>query len=462
MVLRPDRLRHLPSVDRVLRSDTATALLSRYPRWAVVSSVRTALAERRRAATSPAAPVADDLEDRIKALLRPSLRPLINATGVVLHTNLGRAPLSARALAAIAGIAPGYSTLEYDPDEGRRASRHQHAERLLRDLTFAEAAAVVNNNAAAVLLSLAALAAGREVIVSRGELVEIGGSFRIPDVMQASGARLREVGTTNRTTAADYARAIGPDTALLLKVHRSNFALLGFVAEPSTEELAAVARAHHLPLVHDLGSGALVDTATLGLPSEPMVPRALAAGADLCLFSGDKLLGGPQAGCIVGRRDLVQAVQSHPLMRAVRPDKLTLAGLAGTLESYRDGRAWEEIPVLALLATPLRALAERAAALVQIIERTVPSLRAEVREDRAPVGGGALPLAELPTRVVALAAPGLEAGVLAQRLRAGTPPVVARVRDGAVLLDMRTVAAEQIEALATACREAAGPDRSRP
>jgi L-seryl-tRNA(Ser) seleniumtransferase len=377
---------------------------------------------------------------------------VLNATGILVHTNLGRAPLAEAALERVVEVARGYSNLEYSLGEGRRGSRQDHVAALLRRLTGAEAALVVNNNAAAVLLALAALAEGREVVVSRGELIEIGDGFRIPDVLARSGARLREVGTTNRTRAADYERVVGPDTAALLRVHQSNFRVVGFTEQPSVAELAAVARRHGLPLVDDLGSGVLV-----ALEAEPSARDSLAAGADLVCFSGDKLLGGPQAGVVVGRAELVERLRRHPLQRAVRADKLTLAALEGTLALYAEPeRAAREVPVLRMLAQGVESVGERAARLAEAVG-------GEVEETVGRVGGGALPLAEVPSYACAVEE------TLAEPLRVGEPPVVGIVRDGRLLLDCRTLtdaeAAEVAAAVGAARRalaEAAGLGKALP
>jgi L-seryl-tRNA(Ser) seleniumtransferase len=370
------------------------------------------------------------LHETLAATRRPSLRRVLNATGVVVHTNLGRAPLAAEALARVQETARGYSNLEYDLTAGGRGSRQDHVAAILRHLTGAEAVLVVNNNAAAVMLALAALAEGREVVVSRGELIEIGDGFRIPDVLARSGARLVEVGTTNRTRASDYERAVGQDTALLLRVHQSNFRVVGFTEQPRVEELAAVARRHGLPLVDDLGSGVLAE-----LADEPSARDALQRGADLVTFSGDKLLGGPQAGIVVGRAELVERLRRHPLQRALRADKLSLAALEGTLLLYLDAPA--RIPVVRMLreqAEDVRTRAERLSALVGgTVEETVGR-----------VGGGALPLAELPSFACAVEEE------LAVALRFADPPVVGIVRDGRLLLDCRTLADDEIEEVATA------------
>jgi len=416
-------LRDLPSVDELARAvdDPLAVDAAR----AVIDRAR----EEIRAGVDPG-DLAARLAYELDATRRPSMHRVLNATGIVVHTNLGRAPLAPEALAHVQQAARGYSNLELDLESGARGSRQSHVTTLVRRLTGAESALVVNNNAAAVLLALAALAEDREVVVSRGELLEIGDGFRIPDVLVRSGARLVEVGTTNRTRAADYERAIGPETALVLRVHQSNFRVVGFTELPRLEELADLAHAHGLPLVDDLGSGVLAD-----VPGEPRVQDSLRAGADLVCFSGDKLLGGPQAGIVVGRTELVERLRRHPLQRAVRVDKLSLAALEGTLRLHLD--APDRIPVLRMLredASTVRARAERLAELAGgTVEETV-----------ARVGGGALPLAELPsfacTVEESLAAP----------LRVGEPPVVGIVRDGRLLLDCRTLADDEVDEVVAA------------
>ncbi|MCE9577965.1 MAG: L-seryl-tRNA(Sec) selenium transferase [Deltaproteobacteria bacterium] len=454
---RTERLRALPSV-RVL----VEAVGDRAPRWAAVEAARRLIAARRQAIVGGADEVGGDAIEgstviaAAQALAQVSLRPVINATGVVLHTNLGRAPLAPAAIDAVVEVARGYANLEYDVDRGARGSRHAHLAGLLRAITGAEDAVVVNNNAAATMLGLAALAAGREVIVSRGELVEIGGSFRLPDVLRMSGCRLVEVGTTNKTRLADYEAAIGPDTALLLKVHRSNFAIVGFTAEVSASELATLGRARGVASMIDLGSGALVDRAAqraLGLPEEPPVAEAVASGVDLVCFSGDKLLGGPQAGILAGDAAAIARARSHPLMRALRPDKLTIAALAATLALYRADRAGE-IPVLAMLALGDGALADRAGRLKVAIGE-VAGIAVEVVACTGMVGGGTLPLAELPSWAVALrradeAGPGADA--IDAALRSGAVPVIARIDDARVLLDVRTIADSDLGTVAAAVR----------
>jgi L-seryl-tRNA(Ser) seleniumtransferase len=421
------RLRDLPSVDELVRqSDDPLA----------VEAARMVLARAREQIQAGEDP--GDLRTQVLAELgaarAPQLRRVINATGVIIHTNLGRAPLAEAALDRIREIARGYSNLEYDLGAGARGSRQDHVAGILRRLTGAEAALVVNNNAAAVMLALAALAEGREVLVSRGELIEIGDGFRIPDVLERSGARLREVGTTNRTRAADYEASIGPDTAVLLRVHQSNFRVVGFTEQPRLEELAQVAQSHKLPLVDDLGSGVLLDIA-----DEPTARASLAAGADLVSFSGDKLLGGPQAGIVVGRADLVEKLRRHPLQRALRADKLTLAALEGTLTLALDSP--DEIPVLRMLREPAQTVRARA-------ERLAAQVGGEVEQTVARAGGGALPLTELPSFACAVEEE------LAAKLRAGDPPVIAVVRDGRTLLDCRTLTDTEADEAAVAVAQA--------
>ncbi|MDQ2982374.1 MAG: L-seryl-tRNA(Sec) selenium transferase [Actinomycetota bacterium] len=424
-------LRDLPSVDELIHDER----LAREPRGLAVEVARAALERAREQIREGRDPgdLAEQAAERLAEARHARLRRTINATGVIVHTNLGRAPLAAAALDRVRDVAAGYSNLEYDLESGSRGSRQDHVAPILGRLTGAAAALVVNNNAAAVLLALAALAEGREVLVSRGELIEIGDGFRIPDVLARSGARLREVGTTNRTRAEDYARAIGPETAVLLRVHQSNFRVVGFTEQPRVAELAQVAREHGLPLVDDLGSGALVP-----LEDEPSARDSLAAGADLVCFSGDKLLGGPQAGIVVGRADLVERLRRHPLQRAVRADKLTLAALEGTLSLYLDpDRALREVPVLRMLREPAARVRERA-------ERLAEQVGGEVEETVARVGGGALPLAELPSFACAVEEE------LAEPLRHGDPPIVSVVRDGRCLLDCRTLTDAEADELAEA------------
>jgi L-seryl-tRNA(Ser) seleniumtransferase len=424
------KLRDLPSVDELLRDERLVA----EPRELVLAAARTALERAREEIKAGADPgsIVDAVLAEIGRARQPSLRRVLNATGVLIHTNLGRAPLAEAALARVAEVGAGYSNLEYDLERGERGSRQDHLGTLLQRLTGAEAALVVNNNAAAVLLALAALAEGREVIVSRGELIEIGDGFRIPDVLARSGARLIEVGTTNRTHAADYERAIGPETAVLLRVHQSNFRVVGFTERPELSDLAMIAQRSGVPLVDDLGSGAL---GRVG--DEPTPTESLRAGADLVCFSGDKLLGGPQAGVAVGRADLVERLRRHPLQRALRADKLTLAALEGTLALALDPFTRDEVPVLRMLHEPVEAVRARA-------ERLAELVGGEVEETVARVGGGALPLAELPSFACAVEES------LAESLRRGDPPVVALVRDGRTLLDCRTLTDLEADEVAAA------------
>ena len=427
------------------------------PRDRFVRAVRDVLADARSAGDlldENAAASAARL--RLRDRDRRSLRRVINATGVVLQTNLGRAPLAPSALAAVADAA-GAVSVEYDLAGGRRGERHGHASRLLTELTGAEDGVVANNNAAVVLLALAALASRKEVIVARGELVEIGGGFRIPDVLRRSGAKLVEVGTTNRTYVRDYAAAIGERTGAILRVHASNFKVTGFVARPEDRSLGALAHERGIAFIHDLGSGTLLDTSRHGLAREVTVPEAVAAGADVVTFSGDKLLGGPQAGVAVGRAGAIAALRAHPLIRAVRPDKLTLAALVATLELYRDGRAETELPVWRMIAATPSALARRARALAARLGAN--GVACEVIETRSTVGGGSLPEETQPSRAIALDVRLGRANDLAARLRAGDPPVVARVVDDRAALDLRSVAPEDDDMLARAVTAALAKEK---
>jgi L-seryl-tRNA(Ser) seleniumtransferase len=452
----PVALRALPSVDALLGRLAGEPALAAIPRRRVVEIVRLVLVgERRRVLDGGDAPVADAaaLGRRVveQLTLRGvfSLGPVVNATGVVLHTNLGRALLSPLAQERLLRVAAAYSNLEMDLARKERGSRYTHVEGLLRRLTGAPASLVVNNNAAAVLLALESLARGREVIVSRGELIEIGGEFRIPDIMRRSGAVLREVGTTNRTHLKDYAGAIGPETALILKVHTSNYRVVGFTADVSSRELAELGRARGVPVMEDLGSGCLVDLTRYGFPHEPTVQEAVASGVDVVSFSGDKLLGGPQAGIVVGRADLVERLARNPLNRALRIDKFTIAALEGTLYAYEAGTALTSIPALRMLTEPLPSICRRARRLLGRLPAAArQTLGAEVVETRSQVGGGALPTVELPTAALALGAAGRGARELDEALRAGQPAVLGRLADDRLLLDCRTVLAADLPALA--------------
>ena len=435
-----DVRRALPSVDAVLRE---AGSLSERERERLAVAIREVLAERRAGGDAlDAAAAARLARERLAQRDRPTLRRVINATGVVLHTNLGRAPLSERAQRAMADAA-GAVSVEYDLGAGRRGERHGHAARILAEVTGAEDGVVANNNAAAILLALAAIAARREVIVARGELVEIGGGFRIPDVLARSGAKLVEVGTTNRTYLRDYAAAIGERTAAILRVHASNFRVIGFTASASSRELAALARERGVAFIHDLGSGTLLDTARHGLGAEETVREAVASGADVITFSGDKLLGGPQAGLAVGRAAHIAKLRSHPLMRAVRPDKVTLAALVATLEAYRDGTAERELPVWRMIAATEGDLTRRADALARTLEAA--GVRAATVATRSTVGGGSLPEETQPSRAVALEG---HATRLAERLRRADPPVIGHVALERFVLDLRTVLPEDDDLLA--------------
>ncbi len=443
-------LRQLPSVDRLLQSPDIVRLVEVHGRGVVTEALRASLDEARTAIRAGAPPPDSEAllaaaARHIHAITAPSLVTAINATGVIIHTNLGRAPLSADARRAMLDVALGYSNLEYDLVAGARGSRYVHAARLLAELTDAEAALVVNNNAAAVTLALAALCAGQEVLISRSELVEIGGGFRIPDVLRQSGARLVEVGTTNRTYVRDYAAALTEHTAAILCVHSSNFKIVGFTHHPTRAELAELAHAHGRLLIDDVGSGALLDTTAYGLAPEPTPQASLAAGADLVTFSGDKLLGGPQAGVIVGRQTLIDRLRAFPLTRALRVDKLTLAALHATLLHYRRGDV-TRIPIWAMIAATPDDLGARAQAWADAL--TARGLNAAVVAAQSTVGGGSLPGESLPTRTLALAVPSPDD--MAARLRRGTPPVVARIEADRLLFDPRTVLPEQDDALLAA------------
>jgi L-seryl-tRNA(Ser) seleniumtransferase len=446
--------RIIPSIEQLRQRPRVARLEQRHGVTATTAALREAAARLRSAiaATEPVADLPRDsqtaatqietaAEQQLATQFRGSLRPVINATGVIVHTNLGRAPLPDAALQRLIEIARGYSNLEYDLPEGRRGSRTGHAAALLTTLTGAEAAVVVNNNAAAALLILAGLAAGREVVVSRGELVEIGGGFRVPDVMTQSGAVLREVGTTNRTRVADYRAALGPRTALVMRVHPSNFRIEGFTERPLLAELVNAAHQAQVPLVEDLGSGCLLQS----LSWEPSVQSSISTGADLVCFSGDKLLGGPQAGIIVGRRDLVTRLEKHPLMRAVRVDKLTLAALEGTLIEYVAGRANDNVPVIRMLSATAEAIESRATTIADRLHAA--GWKVALVSGASAIGGGSAPGIELPTVLIAAELPGASADLVEQRMRELDPPVIARIEADRVVLDLRTVFPEQDEML---------------
>ncbi len=445
-------LRKLPSVDKLLKEAGIQAMLREHSHKLTVTAIQEVLADTRQAILSgDMCPSKVNLSARVATrlsnLLRPSLYPVINATGVILHTNLGRAPLSLAAQEAMQETS-AYSNLEYDLPAGKRGSRHVHAEELLCRLTEAEAGLVVNNDAGAVLLILTALAKGREVIISRGQLVEIGGGFRIPEVMAQSGARLVEVGTTNRTYLWDYEAALTPDTAMLLHVHTSNFRLIGFSHQTPLADLVTLAQQHDLLAVEDLGSGALLDTAQFGLSHEPAVPESLATGVDLVCFSGDKLLGGPQAGIILGKKALIDVLKRHPLTRALRVSKTVIAGLQATLLHYLKGEALEQVPVWRMLTMDIEQIEPRAAALVEWLRDA--GVQATVIAGFSAVGGGSLPGETLPTGLVAIDVDAPHE--LAQRLRLGSPPVIGRIERDAFVLDLRTVLPSEEAALEQALK----------
>jgi L-seryl-tRNA(Ser) seleniumtransferase len=464
-------LRGLPAVETLLQEPGLLALAEAVPRTLLVEAARAELTQERARLRRSSAPgksptlaaLAAGAASRALAAHQPTLRRVLNATGIVLHTNLGRAPLSDAARAAVDEVARGYSTLEYDLATGRRGERGVGVERWLTRLTGAEAALVVNNGAAAVLLALSALAAKRPVIVSRGELVEIGGSFRIPDILEKSGAQLVEVGTTNRTHLRDFERALDrhPDAAAVLRVHPSNFRIAGFTARPALDELAALAHRRRVLLLEDLGSGALVDLTAFGLEPEPTVRESLTAGCDVVTFSGDKLLGATQAGLILGRKRLVDRVRRDPLARALRVDKLTLAALEATLPAFvQPERAAREIPALAMLHTGNDALEARAHRLKEALLSHLPDAGVKVERGAGEVGGGALPLQRLPGWVVALDLPGVTPDALDVLARGATPPVIGYIRGGRLRLDVRTLRDNDIDEVARALSEARRHGRS--
>jgi L-seryl-tRNA(Ser) seleniumtransferase len=447
--------RDIPSIEQLRQRAAIRPLEERFGHGTVVDALRAETdGIRARMARGDTPPdIADAIEEglirRLNTEHAASLRGVLNATGVIIHTNLGRAPLSRAAVERVAALAQGYTNLEYDLGAGRRGKRDVHAERLICRLTGAEAAVVVNNNAAATLLGLAAVAAGREVAISRGELVEIGGGFRVPDVMAQSGAVLREVGTTNRTRAADYAAAISDRTAAILRVHPSNFRVQGFTERPALGELVQIGRRHNVAVIEDLGSGLLDVPGVLeSLGDEPSVRSSIAAGADLVMFSGDKLLGGPQAGILAGKAAPVALVRTHPLMRALRVDKMTYAALEATLEAYASGKAAQSVPVPHMIVMTADTIDRRAAPLAEALRAA--GVAAEVRDGFSTIGGGSVPGSQLSTRLVTILPPHGSADALELALRRSTPPVIARIEDGRVVLDLRTVAAADDDRLAAA------------
>jgi L-seryl-tRNA(Ser) seleniumtransferase len=466
--LRQQVLRKIPRVDEILSRPQIFDLLKVHPRNVVIEAIRKGLGRLRGEILQKQD--LSQLEDaffsfenlyplfqkEIDLQIRPRLRRVINATGVVIHTNLGRAPLHSSAIKHLMEVSKTYSNLEYDLDRGERGDRYTHVEEILCRLSGAESALVVNNNAGAVLLALNTLAEGKEVIVSRGELVEIGGAFRIPDVMKRSGALLREVGTTNRTHFDDYQKAVSPHTALLLKVHTSNFRVMGFTSEVSLQDLVQLGRERQIPVVDDLGSGCLVDLSQYGLEKEPTVQETIKTGVDAVTISGDKLLGGPQAGIILGKKKLLDLFKTNPLTRALRIDKLTLAALESTLLLYFDEkRAMEEIPTLRMLSLDTKRLKKRGKQLLKRLSgMTNERMMFSLREDVSQVGGGALPLQELPTIVVAVKPLDFSVNSLEENLRKSDPPIISRISKEELILDMRTVFDEEIPLLATGIERA--------
>ena len=457
-----DVLRKLPAVDELLKDARVRAWLGTHPRLLVLEALRTAIDRKREQVLKAAGQDAPDLspaavlasaEAILIQLSEPSLRPLINATGVVVHTNLGRSILSEAAIERILEVNRSYSNLEYDIAAGEGGKRYSHIEGVLSRLTGCEAATAVNNNAAAVLLCLNTLARGKEVVVSRGELVEIGGSFRVPEVMERSGAILREVGSTNKTHLKDYQKAINENTGLLLKVHTSNYKIVGFTKEVSPKELADLGRKHKVPVMWDLGSGSFLDLASYGVGDEPTVKEAMDAGVDILTFSGDKLLGGPQAGMVLGKKQYLDPIRSNPLARALRIDKMTLAALEATLTQYLDmEKASREIPTLWMLTQPISEIQRKADLLAAGLSNLGEGLKVALQEDHSQTGGGALPTGKLPTKVVAVSHRTLSANQLESRLRRGKPAVITRIKEGMVLFDPRTLNDSEIGRIVGAVR----------
>ncbi len=452
-------LRRIPSVDELLGSRTLRHLEGELGHRVVVHAARNVLRGLREGimngTTTTFSPekVEEEIVSTARALAGYSLQPVINATGVILHTNLGRAPIARQALEHLVEIASSYSNLEYDLEEGRRGKRDTHTDSLLAQLVGAERTLAVNNNAAAVFLTLNTLAAGGEIVVSRGELIEIGGSFRIPDICAKSGAVLREVGTTNRTRLADYADAINDNTKALLRVHPSNFRIVGFTERVTVAELAGLAHQHYLPLIEDLGSGCMADLSSFGIQDEPPVGTSLKEGADVVTFSGDKLLGGPQAGLITGKTELVDRIRRNPLFRALRVDKLTIAALEATIRFYLDGKM-DDVPALRMIRLPIRELAARAVSLAEKLAE-LPSISARVEDGESVIGGGSTPARSLPARLIAVHHRKLSAQEIESALRQNKPPIIARVERGRLLLDLRTVFEDQDEEILRAFKKIA-------
>jgi L-seryl-tRNA(Ser) seleniumtransferase len=448
MSIDQNQLRLLPSIDELLQSSGGAGLIAQYSRGMTLRAIRAALAQARldifNGSTCPSSEqLLASAEQTLQQVMQPHLRSVINATGVIINTNLGRSPLSQEALQAVQQVAGGYSNLEYDVEAGKRGSRHTHVTALLRELTGAEAALVTNNNAAAVLLALSTLAMGREVIISRGQLVEIGGGFRVPDVMRQSGCLLVEVGTTNRTRVSDYEAALSERSAVLLTVHPSNFVISGFTESTPVAALAELAHRHNLPVMDDLGSGCLLDSAQYGLAHEPMPQESLAAGADVVCFSGDKLLGGPQAGILVGKAEILERIAKNPLMRAMRIDKMTLAALEATLRHYQRDEAAQHIPIWRMIAARPERIASRAARWAHKLQ--AQGIAARTQRGESTVGGGSLPGETLPTSLLAIDAAGVSLSLdeLARQLRMRNIPIITRILRDTLLLDPRTVLEEQ-------------------
>ena len=438
-------LRQIPSVDQLIKTKPITDCISEFGRPLTLQAIRTVLEEvRLRYSEGDSIPAEEDLLigviDKLASWTAPTLQPVINATGVILHTNLGRAPISSSALQAIQAAASGYSSLEYQLDKGRRGSRTIHAESFLKQLTGAEGVLVVNNNASAVLLILSVMAARRKVVIARSQLVEIGGGFRIPDVMKQSGAKLFEIGTTNRVHLYDYERAIQEESIrMVMRAHRSNFQILGFTSEPTLEEIVTISHQAGIPVVDDLGSGSLIDTAEFGLGHEPMVQESLEAGVDLVCFSGDKLLGGPQAGIILGKLELINKLKKYPLARAIRADKLCLAALSATMLHYLKSEALTEIPVWSMISEPLERIKSRAGRWIEFLGQ------GDLIEGKSTVGGGSLPGETLPTWLIAFSV--RHPNKVLSSLREAQPPIIARLEEDRLVLDPRTVLANQEEQL---------------
>jgi L-seryl-tRNA(Ser) seleniumtransferase len=454
-------LSDLPSVDEILKSEKGLAWLDKYPRRYVLQGIREGIDGRRKeileglSAGLPDEVMMDGIEDIIRRLSAHSLIPLINATGVVIHTNLGRSVLSERALENIRRVSESYSNLEYDIAKGKRGKRYTHIKRILRDVTGAEDALIVNNNAAAVLLCLNALSKGKEVIVSRGELVEIGGSFRMPDVMASSGAILREVGTTNKTHLYDYEKAINENTSMILKIHKSNFRIVGFTEEVSIEDLVKLGGKHQIPVMYDLGSGCLIDFRQFGIHDEPSVKEIVKTGVDLTTFSGDKLLGGPQGGVIVGAKKYIERIQKNPMTRAMRIDKLTLAGFEATLMEYVDEeRVVENIPTLRMLLQKPEKIKTRANRIARRLKSEIKDADIRIMQDSSRAGGGALPEMDLPTYVVAIKSDQISVNELEERLRKGDPPIITRIKGDSLIIDARTIMDKDHEVLVKGMKSA--------